>query len=450
MPKNEENLLKEKLNSFFNNSFNKLFSKFEKDINNIEDIKYDFYDNCIKEYNLLEEKLTEEKNERIEIISIPKKDNSRNRDKNLINSFHKSAKFKNNNLLNKTFDNIIENKTNEGNNKNKEKHHRRLLTKQIINFNQHKLVKIPYPNSHRERPKTPVYTRKDSKKDLEIHSNIDKKIKKVNISNIKKEKSYNEKKENVKKEKNNLTKQKLKNNIQNVKIHNKSKEKIIQPNFIYQIPNSFLNSKILSCLYICIKNNFLTEKEKVKVILSNKILYLHEKNNLEKIKEVYEKEKEKIKEKEKEKIDLNKKNEISIFTPSKTALNCLIYITKEEMSNLKNNTSVEIGLIFKLIYIIIDENYNENTTASKLIENFIKVILLKYKVKDLKNLLIHYCNKNTNLNLNQTKIDKIKDIINKNPKLISNNDIKKINRPLSYITYLLKEIHDYINNKNDN
>ena len=450
MPKNEENLLKEKLNSFFNNSFNKLFSKFEKDINNIEDIKYDFYDNCIKEYNLLEEKLTEEKNERIEIISIPKKDNSRNRDKNLINSFHKSAKFKNNNLLNKTFDNIIENKTNEGNNKNKEKHHRRLLTKQIINFNQHKLVKIPYPNSHRERPKTPVYTRKDSKKDLEIHSNIDKKIKKVNISNIKKEKSYNEKKENVKKEKNNLTKQKLKNNIQNVKIHNKSKEKIIQPNFIYQIPNSFLNSKILSCLYICIKNNFLTEKEKVKVILSNKILYLHEKNNFEKIKEVYEKEKEKIKEKEKEKIDLNKKNEISIFTPSKTALNCLIYITKEEMSNLKNNTSVEIGLIFKLIYIIIDENYNENTTASKLIENFIKVILLKYKVKDLKNLLIHYCNKNTNLNLNQTKIDKIKDILNKNPKLISNNDIKKINRPLSYITYLLKEIHDYINNKNDN
>ena len=450
MPKNEENLLKEKLNSFFNNSFNKLFSKFEKDINNIEDIKYDFYDNCIKEYNLLEEKLTEEKNERIEIISIPKKDNSRNRDKNLINSFHKSAKFKNNNLLNKTFDNIIENKTNEGNNKNKEKHHRRLLTKQIINFNQHKLVKIPYPNSHRERPKTPVYTRKDSKKDLEIHSNIDKKIKKVNISNIKKEKSYNEKKENVKKEKNNLTKQKLKNNIQNVKIHNKSKEKIIQPNFIYQIPNSFLNSKILSCLYICIKNNFLTEKEKVKVILSNKILYLHEKNNLEKIKEVYEKEKEKIKEKEKEKIDLNKKNEISIFIPSKTALNCLIYITKEEMSNLKNNTSVEIGLIFKLIYIIIDENYNENTTTSKLIENFIKVILLKYKVKDLKNLLIHYCNKNTNLNLNQTKIDKIKDILNKNPKLISNNDIKKINRPLSYITYLLKEIHDYINNKNDN
>ena len=48
MPKNDENLLKEKLNSFFNNSFNKLFLKFENDINRIEDIKYDFYDNCIK------------------------------------------------------------------------------------------------------------------------------------------------------------------------------------------------------------------------------------------------------------------------------------------------------------------------------------------------------------------------------------------------------------------
>ena len=445
MPKNDENLLKEKLNSFFNNSFNKLFLKFENDINRIEDIKYDFYDNCIKEYNLIEEKILEEKNEKIEIISIPKIENSRNRDKNLINTFHKSAKFKNNNLLNKSFDNVIDNKKNEGDNKNKEKHHRRLLTKQIINFNQHKLVKIPHPNSHRERPKTPIYTIKDSKKDFEINSNIDKKYKKVNISNIKKEKSYNEKKENFKKEKNNLTKQKLKNNIQNVKIHNKTKEKIIQPNFIYQIPYSFLNSKILSCLYICIKTNFLTDKEKVKVIISNKVLYLHEKNNLEKIKEVYEKEKEK------NELKIKKENlEKSFFIPSKTALNSLIFITKEEMSNLKNNNSVEIGLIFKLIYIIIDENYNENTTNTKLIENFIKVILLKYKVKDLKNLLINYCNKNTNLNLNQTKIDKIKSILNQNQKLISNIDIKKINRPISYITYLLKEIHDYINNKNDN
>ncbi len=110
MPKNDENLLKEKLNSFFNNSFNKLFLKFENDINRIEDIKYDFYDNCIKEYNLIEEKILEEKNEKIEIISIPKIENSRNRDKNLINTFHKSAKFKNNNLLNKSFDNVIDNK----------------------------------------------------------------------------------------------------------------------------------------------------------------------------------------------------------------------------------------------------------------------------------------------------------------------------------------------------
>ena len=75
MPKNDENLLKEKLNSFFNNSFNKLFLKFENDINRIEDIKYDFYDNCIKEYNLIEEKILEEKNEKIEIISIPKIEN---------------------------------------------------------------------------------------------------------------------------------------------------------------------------------------------------------------------------------------------------------------------------------------------------------------------------------------------------------------------------------------
>ena len=449
MPKNDENLLKEKLNSFFNNSFNKLFLKFENDINRIEDIKYDFYDNCIKEYNLIEEKILEEKNEKIEIISIPKIENSRNRDKNLINTFHKSAKFKNNNLLNKSFDNVIENKTNENNNKNKEKHHRRLLTKQIINFNQHKLVKIPHPNSHRERPKTPIYIRKDSKKDLEININVDKKNKKVNISNIVKEKSHIEKKENIKKEKTNLTKQKLKNNIQNVKIHIKTKERIIQPNFIYQIPYSFLNSKILSCLYICVKDNFLTEKEKVKLIISNKILYLHEKNNLQKIKEAYEKEKEKEKEKNETNIK-NKNKENCIFIPSRTALNSLIFVTKEEISNLKNNTSVEIGLIFKLIYIIIDENYNENITTSKLIENFIKVVLLKFKVKDLKNLIIQYCNKYSNLNLNHTKIDKIKNIINQNPKIISNKEIKKINRPLSYITYLLKEINDYINNKNDN
>lgn len=420
MPKIEENLLKEKITSFFNSNFNKLFSKLENDINKIEEIKYDFYDNCIREYSLLEEKLIEIKNK-----PNTKRESLKNQEKNNINPCVKETTKKNQHILNKSFDHIIDNKNDIKKKDKNTKGKNHIFIKHITNFNNYKLNNNTPPNSQRERPKTPIYLIKDSKKDLNLKKN------KKNNSQKKNEKSIIlEKNDNLKEENNILTKQKLNNNIQNVKIQLKTKEKINKPSFIYPIPNSLINSKILSGLYLCIKNNFLTDKENAKLLISNKELYKIEKNNLEKIRDINNKEL------------IEKKN----FIPSKTALNSLIFITKEEILSLvkSNLIPLEITLIFKLIYIIIDENYN-GEGINKLIENLVNFILPKYKSRELKNLLINYFNLHKNLNLNKTKIEKIRNIIIKNPKIISNKDIKKLNRPISYITYLLKEINDFIN-----
>lgn len=42
------------------------------------------------------------------------------------------------------------------------------------------------------------------------------------------------------------------------------------------------------------------------------------------------------------------------------------------------------------------------------------------------------------------KFDKIDQIIKDNPKILSSIDIAKINRPISYMTFYMKEIYDFM------
>ena len=71
------------------------------------------------------------------------------------------------------------------------------------------------------------------------------------------------------------------------------------------------------------------------------------------------------------------------FTPSKTAQNGLNFITKDEELNLsKKEQPNEIINIFKLIYMIVDEEY-EYIPQNQIISNFIKVVLPKLKGENL-------------------------------------------------------------------
>lgn len=76
------------------------------------------------------------------------------------------------------------------------------------------------------------------------------------------------------------------------------------------------------------------------------------------------------------------------FTPSKTAQNGLNFITRDEESNLsKKEQPNEIINIFRLIYMIVDEEY-EYLPQNQIIYNFIQVLLPKLKGENLSKIIV--------------------------------------------------------------
>ena len=71
------------------------------------------------------------------------------------------------------------------------------------------------------------------------------------------------------------------------------------------------------------------------------------------------------------------------FNPSKTAQNGLNFVTKEEETSLATKEQPEEILnIFKLIHIIVNEDY-EQIKPDELIENLTKNIFAKLNVENL-------------------------------------------------------------------
>ena len=79
------------------------------------------------------------------------------------------------------------------------------------------------------------------------------------------------------------------------------------------------------------------------------------------------------------------------FITSKTSLNGLNYLTKEEESNiLKTDQKQEINNVIKLIYLYIGEDLPQNN--SNLIENLLGNVCAKYEVTSLSKIyLIKKC-----------------------------------------------------------
>ena len=138
-----------------------------------------------------------------------------------------------------------------------------------------------------------------------------------------------------------------------------------------------------------------------------------------------------------------------MFVPSKLSKRSLTYITKEEEQNLTKKDSIpkEITVIFKILYYFLDENFNDETPANQLIGNFITSVFEKHKVNDIKSLITNYIDQNKDLKLNKVKYDNLENLFNSCPNIITAQEIAKINRPISYITFILKEIKQFINLK---
>lgn len=137
-----------------------------------------------------------------------------------------------------------------------------------------------------------------------------------------------------------------------------------------------------------------------------------------------------------------------MFLPSKTAQNGLNFVTKDEETNLAvKEQPEEILNLFKLIYIILNEDYS-SLESNTLIQNLVQNIYPKLNVENLsmffltpESLFLNYISKNTILTDDQ--YNQMTGLLQNYPKLLSSSDLMKINRCVSYLTFILKEFNDY-------
>ena len=56
-------------------------------------------------------------------------------------------------------------------------------------------------------------------------------------------------------------------------------------------------------------------------------------------------------------------------------------------------------------------------------------------------------NQNQNLNITEEKFNEVNELIKANPKILSSIDMARINRPISYMTFFIKEVVEYMSLK---
>ena len=108
--------------------------------------------------------------------------------------------------------------------------------------------------------------------------------------------------------------------------------------------------------------------------------------------------------------------------------------------------------IFKLIYIIIDQKYEEgeNSDSQNIIQYLVGDLFKKLRVENLSIIIFLYFVESLflnyithNLKISQQQYDAMCDLIKEHPNLLSPTDLLKMNRCLSYMSFFLKEIYDY-------
>jgi len=134
-----------------------------------------------------------------------------------------------------------------------------------------------------------------------------------------------------------------------------------------------------------------------------------------------------------------------LFTPSKTAQNGLNFVTKEEESNLvKKDQPIEIINIFKLVYHLLNEDYSD-LPQNQIISNLLTNIFPKQKVDNLKSFYLNMVGKP--INISSSQHERIMRLVAEFPKMLNSSELLKINRCISYMTFMIKEILDYTSQK---
>ena len=494
MNEEQKELLKEKLQKFFNEKLDSLTNKFENDINSIEKFKYEIFDTVIIPYRKIEETLKEkDKNEETEKKKEDKKIEEKKEPKESLSKSMaiKKEKEKENNHITSTPKK--QNKKKEIDFKGKTEvipkksrvfsgkaHKPELNVSTTIQEKPKKkpiitLTETNKKKEHERSSKTPL-NKKDKIKDKEkeekkdIKENKNKKTKAISATaykpsatkrftaqkkpidkKTKPEKKKNEKKKDIKKHDIKTKDNKEKDNKEKAEELEKKIEKIIvlKDKSINKIPDSLKNNKKLFNFYLLIKGNYLSKRENYNLILSAPEIYKGFNN---KITFLLDDAKKEIKSKISE-LDnfLNRYGDLpnilsKEFKPSQSALKSLLFVTKEELNNLikKGDIPKEFIKIFTIISYMLDIKFDENLSDEELMKFFISELIIKNNAKNIQPIITDFISKNKDMKLTKEKVEKIENIINTNSSILSITDMVKINRLLSYCSLLIKDYHDYI------
>ena len=236
-------------------------------------------------------------------------------------------------------------------------------------------------------------------------------------------------------------------NIESDDEQNEISEGILQAQKNKQL-NTRINSRIefssiqVEALYLALQSNYFNESQKIRLIFSNPELYKNfsKKLLLKELISSYETKYIKCSE-FLSKYDLNIINKP--FIPTKTAQNGLNFITKDEEGYImKKEQPQEMISLFTVIYVLLNENY-EQIEPQRIISNLFTEIYAKYQVDTIKELFFSHIVKNAN-NLTQNQINVLAKILRENPSMLSSTEILKINRSISYMIFIFKELFAFI------
>ena len=206
------------------------------------------------------------------------------------------------------------------------------------------------------------------------------------------------------------------------------------------------NSNNVECLYLSLNSGFFNPNKKLNLFLKSRELFnnLNNKNMIKELIEYYYKKglenpNYNNKDKNLEKINI-------VFNPCERSINALNFIDKNEEMKLINEVQHPyINELFKMVLILLNE-YNKN---DKNIYDFLfNDILSKYKVKNIKNLMLNIF-VGERIIISDEQFELIQKILSNKPDLLSPSTLLKYNRAVAYFSFFLKDLFSYLNLKTE-
>ena len=497
MTEERNELLKEKLKLFFETRIEKLTNKLTSDINLIDELKYNIYDNIIipyreikeeeekekekeKEKELEKEKEKEKKKEtkkveepkepKANFTKIQKKDNTNLTKTPMRSNRKRELDFKGKTEAQPKKSRVFSGKSNKNPELNQTFQKDRNNTKSNVTLtetNKKTLDRVRSSRTPLNKKERGKEKEKEEKKE-EKKENKSKKYSGLSHTAYKpsatkkftsqkrpnEKKGKHDKQENKKKEiKKQIKKVNIKSQENKEKTEDKEEKKVtIKFKGINPIPEELKNKNALYNIYLIIKGNYLSNKENYKLVLSHPLIYKSFGNDVKFLLKDTKKElQSKISELEN---FLNKYDDLpnivsETFQPSKPAMKFIMFVKKEEIENLikKGNIIKEFADIIKIILYLLEIEFDEKLTNDELLQFFNSEVLDKNQNQNLMKSVSEFLEKNKCLNITKEKVDKIEDIIKSDDVILSITEMTKRNRYMSYCTALIKEFYEFITKK---